>query len=195
MADSPATATASKPAGRYAPRTPGGALPPGLSAEAVGRLYKQFRADLTAKKVLAILGIRAALTGRAEQLRTALDAPAARAAVTTPRGELLLPSFHEAMYGWLLGTPAGSRVHEWVIEPAQRVVEERTFLDPERFSEAVARHAAALTPAGPAVEPATDPEALALFSLAFGLLQTDDGAALLAPVVALAPAFAAYFGD
>lgn len=195
MADSPAATTASTTPGRYAPRIAGGALPPGVSAEAVGRLYKQSRADLTAKKVLAILGIRAALTGRAEQLRAALDNPAARAAVTTPRGDLLLPSFHEAMYGWLLGTPAGSHVHDLVIEPAQRVVEERTFLDPERFAEAVARHAAALTPPGPVIEPGTDAEALALFALAFGLLQVDDGAALLAPVVALAPAFATYFGD
>ena len=198
MADttpSPLRPVPSPAAGPFAPRDPLGALPPGLGAEAVGPFYRQFRADLSAKKVLALLGIRAALTGRAEQLRAALDAPATRAAKESARGELLLPSFHEAVYQWLLGTPAGARVHGWVIEPAQRVVDERTFLDPARFAAAVAAHAGELIPAGPAPEPGSDAEALALFTLAFGLLQSEDGAALVAPVAALAPAFATWFGE
>lgn len=192
----PRPVPAAAPATRaFAPRDPRGALPPGLTAEAVGPFYRQFRADLSSKKVLATLGVRAALTGRAEQLRAALDDPAAREAATTPRGETLRPALYEAIYQWLLGTPAGERVHGWVIEPAQRVVDERTFLDPARFAAAVAEHRAALTPAGETLAPQSDAEALALFTLAFGLLQGEDGAALVDVVAGLAPAYAGFFGE
>ena len=187
------TATATH---RFAPRAADGPLPPGLGAEEVGRFYRSFRADLSVKKVLSLLGIRAGLTGRAEQLRAALDAPAARRAIMAPRGdEIVLPAFHEAIYHWLLGSPTGRQVHDTVIEPAQRLVDERAFLDPGRFGEALRQHAKAFEHTAGALEPASEAEALALFSLAFGLLQPDDAGALLAPVVALSPAFAAWFGD
>ena len=178
-----------------APRAATGALPPGLGAEEVGRFYRHYRADLSLKKVLALLGIRAGLTGRAEQLRVALDESAARRASPAPRGEdVLLPAFHEAVYHWLLGTAAGTQVHAWAIEPAQKLVDDRAFLDPDRFATAVAERADSLTAAAQ-IEPGSEAEALALFTLAFGLLQPEVAAALLSPVVGLSPVFASWFGE
>ena len=191
----PAESTRSKPH-QFAPRATTGSLPPGVGAEDVGRYYRHFRADLSPKKVLALLGIRAGLTGRAEQLRAALDEPLARRAISAPRADdFLLPAFHEAVYHWLLATPAGTRTHDSVIQPAQRLVDDRAFLDPARFAAAIAEHARQFTVAGESVESGSNAEALALFTLAFGLLQPEDAAALLAPVVALSPALAGWFGE
>lgn len=177
----------------FAPLDPSGKLPPGVSADLVGRVYRQYRKDLSPKKVLATLGVTAGLTGRAEQLRAALDDPAARAALTA-RDEIVRPAFHEAVYQWLRATPVGEQVHDLAIHRAVRLEDDRAFLDPARFAEEVGKHRERLaTPADP-IAPLSEAEALALYSLAFGLLQAADAAALVATVTELGPGFRAWFG-
>jgi hypothetical protein len=171
----------------YAPLTPDGPLPPGVSEDTVTAAYRSVQ--LRPKLALITMGIKTFIGSPTSRLRQAVDRPDAR---RERRGDRHRPSFHEALYGSLRAQSHDTEsVYARFVEPAERTEGERTFLDVPRFRELVHTH----WREGPEVRSLGDEgETLALFAFAFALLQPQDAYAILEPLLECGPAFQEFFG-
>jgi len=179
----------------YAPVTPDGPLPASLSEAIVSSAYRAIRPDLRAKQVLATLGIRPGLEQASRVLRRAVDRPDARAGDGDAPEATARPPLYLALYVLLRDHRAsGDYVYREIVKPAERERDELTYLDPGVFGERVALAAARFQAVVDPIAPDTEAEALALFALAYGLLQPDGAAAIVAAVAALGVPFQRFFG-
>lgn len=186
------TASVSSP---YAPVTADGPLPPAVSEAIVSSAYRAFRPDLRAKQVLSTLGIRPGLEQASRVLRRAVDRPDARGGETGAPEATARPPLYLALYVLLRDQRAsGDYVYREIVKPAERERDELTFLDPETFRDRVSSAGARFQATSEPIQPDTEAEALALFALAYGLLQPEDAGALVAAVASLGAPFQRFFG-
>lgn len=174
----------------FAPFDPAGALPPGVTAEHVALAYRSM--DLRPKLVLYSLDIKSFTGLPATRLRRALDNPAARRERTGGHHERQRPSFHDSLYNAMRERSVESDgVYATIVLPSEKSENDRTFLDAAAFATHVA---AAANLDAATIEPDSREETLALFALAFALLQPEDAAAILEPVMAKSAALRGFFG-
>jgi len=177
----------------YAPLVPSGPLPPGVTEEAVANAYKSF-SSMRPKRVLLTLGIKHARELPAQRLRKAIDRPEARLARKEDKKEKRRPFFHEALYSYLKKSPQGRNVYARLVEPAEYTVDEHTYLDAARFRSLIEAEKAQTGDVSYPISPRTENEALALFALAFGLLEPEDSYAILEPLLLMGAGFRQFFG-
>ena len=174
----------------FAPFDPDGPLPPGVTAENVALAYRSM--DLRPKLVLYSLDIKSFTGLPAPRLRRALDHPAARRERTGGHGERQRPAFHDALYNAMRERSVESDgVYATIVEPSEKTDNERTFLDAAAFATHI-KAAPALDAAS--IEAGSREETVALFALAFALLQPEDAVRILEPVMARSAALRAFFG-
>ena len=174
----------------FAPFDPTGPLPPGVTAEQVALVYRSM--DLRPKLVLYSLDIKSFTGLPAVRLRRALDTPAARRERSGEQGGRQRPSFHDALYLAMRERSVESDgVYATIVELAEKTESDRTFLDAALFATQIttAPNLDAAT-----IAPESREETLALFALAFALLQPDDATAIVAPVMARSAALRTFFG-
>jgi hypothetical protein len=195
MSESPHTSPAASLSSPYAPLTPDGPLPPALTEAIVSSAYRAFRPDLRAKQVLATLGIRPGLEQASRALRRAVDRPEVRAAEEGAPEATARPPLFLALYVLLRDHLASADfVYNQIVKPAEREREERTFLDPGAFAERVTQSAERFESTAEPVPTGSEAEGLALFALAYGLLQPEDAPAIVGAVAKLGTPFAQFFG-
>ncbi len=179
----------------FAPLNPDGPLAPGVTEAIVSSAYRAFRPDLRPKQVLASLNIRPGLEQASRVLRRALDRPDARAGERDAPEESGRPPLFLALYVLLKDHLASAdHVYREIVQPAERDRENRTFLDPGTFGQRVAQSTPRFQPAADAIPAGSEAEALALFALAYALLQPEDAAAIVAPVAEVGEGFRRFFG-
>ena len=179
----------------YAPLDPCSALPPGLDERVVANAYKA--TGVWPKRVLTELGIRKYGGTAAIRLRKALDDPDARARLCGPSGKVR--PLHQAIYQLLISQPGYRPVYKRIVEPSEIVVDEPgrapfTELNPAEFEARVAADQLDCSWREREIESHTEEEGLALFALAYGLLQPADARSIMAPIIALGTSFRAFFG-
>ena len=190
----------SDPTGRqfstlYAPLDPDSALPPGLDERVVANAYKATR--VLPKRVLLELGIRKYTETAAIRLRKALDDPAARARLHRPTSKV--KPLHQAIYELLTKQPAYRPVYKRIVEPSEIVREESgrppiTELNPVEFKARVTTDQSDCSWSEREIGSQTEEEGLALFALAYGLLQPGDARSILIPILAIGASFREFFG-
>ena len=184
---------------RFAPLDPSGPLPPGLTSKIIAAAYRSQAGDLKPRKILRLLGHRAPATLShsllLELLYESFGEPLARAGLTKKSNKTCLPSLCEALYQWLRKQEWAQPVYDALIAPAEVTKDKAKFLDSEQFREAVADRAPDLLKreANETSEESFE-SALALFSLAFALLQPEDAAAIVEGVLPLSPQYESFFG-
>jgi hypothetical protein len=171
----------------YAPLTPDGPLPPGVTEAAVVNAYKSF--DLRPKRVLATLNIKHFKETPARRLRKALNQAEGR---LSRRG--VRPPFHNALYRYLRRAQHAHDIYHRVVQPAEYDKDDAIYIDPQRFRRLVEAEREAIGKRLPSIAPSTDLEALAHFVLAFALLQTDERYEILEPVLLIGQCFQEFFG-
>ena len=179
----------------YAPLDPSSALPPGLDERVVANAYKATR--VWPKRVLTELGVRKPGGTVAIRLRKALDDPDARARLCGPSSKV--PPLHQAIYQLLISQPGYRPVYKRIVEPSEIVVNEPgrapfTELNPAEFEARVTADQLDCSWREREIESQTEEEGLALFALAYGLLQPADARSIMAPIIALGTSFRAFFG-
>jgi hypothetical protein len=191
----PSTQTPTSLSSPYAPITPDGPLPPALSEAIVSSAYRAFRPDLRAKHVLATLGIRPGQEQANRVLRRALDRPDARAGQNDAPDTVARPPLFLALYVLLKEHLASAdHVYKAIVQPAERERDELTFLDAGILRAGVEREADRFRDVTEPIPAGSEAEALALFALAYGLLQPDDAPAIVEAVGAAGPPFRRFFG-
>ena len=179
----------------YAPLDPSGALPPGLDERVVANAYKA--TGVWPKRVLAELRTRKSGGTQAIRLRKALDDPDARARLCEASSKVM--PLHQAIYKLLISQPGYRPVYKRIVEPSEIDVDEPgrapfTELNPAEFEARVAADQSDCSWREREIESQTEEEGLALFALAYGLLQPADARSIMAPIVALGTSFRAFFG-
>ena len=179
----------------YAPLDPDSALPPGLDERVVANAYKA--TGVLPKRVLLELGIRKYTETAAIRLRKALDDPAARARLRRPISKVR--PLHQAIYALLNAQPAYRPVYKRIVEPSEIVRDESgsrpiTELNPVEFEARVTTDQSDCSWSEREVGSQTDEEGLALFALAYGLLQPGDARRILTPILAIGASFREFFG-
>ena len=167
----------------FAPLEPQGPLPPGLRATTVASAYRSVREDLRAKKVLATLGIQPGIRDSSTLLREVVDDPTARKQQVTDDGDPVRPPLFFAIYTLLKKRQFADEVYRLLVQPAEFQRNDASFLNPDAFAAAIAQHPDVAPEPYCIIAPDSPQEGLALFSLAYALLQPDDAAAILAPVL------------
>lgn len=179
----------------YAPLKPDGALPPAVGKDLVRRVYEKIGLSLLAN-----------LTGPGKQvpslrgpayivLRSRLNDPEFRQHLrqtsipTRHMGEKVC-GFELNLYFQLCLKARGVYSHS--IKPAERLRNGIPYLEPTEFARLVKRRWKPLKVAG-TLKSHSDQEHLALFVLAFGLLQPDDASALVRPLLSLGVGFREFF--
>ncbi len=184
---------------RFAPLDPGGPLPPDLTGKIIAAAYRSQGADLKPRKILRLLEHRVPATPSHDLLHELLyesfGEPRARAGLTKKSKKTRLPPLCEALYQWLKKQEWTQPIYDALIAPAEVTRNEKTFLDPEQFREIVKDRAPGLLnrEAGETSEESSE-SALALFSLAFALLQPEDAVAIVEGVLPLSPQYESFFG-
>ena len=130
-----------------------------------------------------------------ELLYESFGEPRARAGLTKKSKKTRLPPLCEALYQWLKKQEWTQPIYDALIAPAEVTRNEKTFLDPEQFREIVKDRAPGLLnrEAGETSEESSE-SALALFSLAFALLQPEDAVVIVEGVLPLSPQYESFFG-
>ncbi|MGE5359739.1 MAG: hypothetical protein ACM3NQ_12045 [Bacteroidales bacterium] len=194
MPESPDSPAAVSLVSTYAPLSPDGPLPPAVTEAMVSSAYRALRPDLRAKQVLATLGIRPGLEQASRVLRRALDRADAREGDQDAPESSARPPLYLALYVWLKDHLASADyVYREIVKPAEHERDELTFLDPATFRDRIRADAARFEGIAE-IAGGSEPEALALFALAYGLLQPDEAAAIVEPVAALGEPFRRFFG-
>ena len=188
-------ATGQRPSSVYAPLDPESALPPGLDERVVANSYKA--TGVLPKRVLLELGIRRYNETAAIRLRKALDDPDARARLSRPISKVR--SLHQAIYALLINQPAYRSVYKRLVKPSELVRRESgrprvTELNPVEFEARVTADQLDCSWSDREVGSQSDEEGLALFALAYGLLQPGDAPRILAPILAIGASFREFFG-
>jgi hypothetical protein len=170
-----------------APVNRSGPLPRGLTPNLLRRALEpshQKSAARRVKSVLRDLGIAPLADSQAcrAALRRALDDPKNRA-----RLEEFGCTLPKLLWLHARKQPSGARVYAAIFAPAEYRADEKTYLSPERFENAVST----LTLAAQADLCGTDE--CAMLVLGFGLLQPDDAASFVETLLAAAPEQAAFF--
>ena len=196
---SPRKSQSEWPSSRYTPLEPSGPLPPGLSGKVIAAAYRSQGPDLKPKKILRLLGRRAPATPSPEQLhevlRKAFDEPRARLGLKQNDVVTSLLPLSGAIYAWLKEQDWAQPVYDAIIAPAELARDDKTYLDPSPFRASVQERAHDL------LNNSTDSgsgenheNALALFSLAFALLQPKDAVEIVSSVLPLGSSLEAFFG-
>ena len=180
----------------FAPLNPAGLLPPGLSATHLASAYRSHRKDLRPKKVLKLLGAPNHTSATSSDLRREMDDPQSRQGENR-HGEITdVPPLFIVLYDWLKQQQWATTAYEEVVQPSETVADNRVFLDAEHFRDAV--NTGLLNHAGDdhhaTVPSSSSSEALALFALAYALLQPSQAAAIVTSLIRLGPGFARFFG-
>ena len=170
----------------FAPFRPEGPLPPGLKLEIVSSSYKS--CGLRPKTVLRTMGIRTSTEPPRRKLRFALDDPEAR------RGNANRPSFHQALYTYLTNQAKYADVFSRLIEPCLDRKNDALFLDADKFKATMSREEHDPVNESPDVAAGSLQEALALFVLAFGLLEPDQAHEIADPLLKSGFCFRRFFG-
>jgi hypothetical protein len=179
----------------YAPITPDGPLPPALTEAIVSSAYRAFRPDLRAKHVLATLGIKPGQEQANRVLRRALDRPESRAGESDAPDSVVRPPLFLALYVLLKDHLASAdHVYKAMVQPAERERDGLTFLDVAIFRQGIEREADRFRDVTETIPAGSEAEGLALFALAYGLLQPDDAAAIVEAVAAAGTPFRRFFG-
>ncbi len=176
---------------KYAPLAPDGPLPPAVREDTVADAYRKM--DLKPKRVLFSLGISRFGGTASQRLRQAVDRASSRKGRDTG-GDNRRPVFHNALFNYLCVEPFAKEVHQKLIAPALLKKEGFTFLDPIKFSELIEVEKNNQREPVLAVTPSTDMEALALFALAFGLLQPKEAPLIVSAVATLGSGLQDFFG-
>jgi hypothetical protein len=177
----------------YAPLTSHGPLPPGLTAHRVAAAYRIDPFHLRPKRVLLTFGIRHMHGSAADRLRRALDNPDNRKGRGDSHNDnKFRPSLHNALYYHAKATAPGA--YQRRVACAEHEVDGCIYLNPQAFADGIELERAAAVQPCEVIEPNSDNEALAVFGLAYGLLQPADAATLIRALSSLGPGFASYFG-
>jgi hypothetical protein len=195
MSDSPARQSNAAPSSPYAPIVADGPLPPMLTEALVSSAYRAFRPDLRAKHVLATLGIRPGQEQASRVLRRALDRPEARAADSDDLDLAARPPLFLALYVLLKDHLASADyVYKAIVQPAEHQRDDMTFLDAGIFRAGVEREMVRFSQVPDPIPEGSEAQALALFALAYGLLQPDDALAIVEAVASAGAPFRRFFG-
>ena len=177
----------------YAPLDPDGPLPPGLDERLIANAYKA--TGVWPKRVLVELGIRKYRDTAAIYLRKALDDYHNRAWLLTSKQ---VKPLHLVLYRLLINQDAYGPVYRRIVKPAEIEVTDGghsgVALDPAEFEVRVLSDQGDRSWNSESIAPQSEPEGLVLFALAYGLFQPDSAHEILKPVLAIGPAFRAYFG-
>jgi hypothetical protein len=196
MSDSSAPRSHGALSSPYAPVVPDGPLPPALSETLVSRAYRAFRPDLRAKHLLATLGIKPGQEQANRVLRRAVDRPEARAARDGDDPDSATrPPLFLALYVLLKDHLASAdHVYTAIVQPAERQRDDMTFLDAGMFHAGIEREMARFSDVPDPIPEGSEAEALALFALAYGLLQPDEAVAIVDAVASAGTPFRRFFG-
>ena len=170
----------------FAPFRPEGPLPPGLKVESISSVYKSH--GLRPKTVLRTMGIRISTEPPRRTLRLALDDPEAR------RGNPKRPPFHQALYTYLISQAKYADVFSRLIEPCLDTRNDALFLDADKFKATMFREEHDPANEYPEIAAGSLQEALALFVLAFGLLEPDQANEIAEPLLKSGLCFRRFFG-
>jgi nucleotide-binding universal stress UspA family protein len=161
----------------------------------VSRAYRAFRPDLRAKHLLATLGIKPGQEQANRVLRRALDRPEARAAGDGDDADSARPPLFLALYVLLKDHLASAdHVYTAIVQPAERQRDDMTFLDAAMFRAGIEREMARFGHVPDPIPEGSEAEALALFALAYGLLQPDEAVAIVDAVASAGAGFRRFFG-
>lgn len=182
-----------EPPRRYAPAHSDGSLPPGFADQSLAQAFKSCRQDFRPKKLLRLLGEGNGSSVTPQlQLRSILDTVDGRARLRDRTRQA--PPLHEAIYRRLRSSIFAEHVYRDIIEPAEVDRESATFLEPKCFTARLDEHRELFRHPDDAIKPESAEDALAQFVLAYGLLQPNDGPALVDAACRLGDGFRQYFG-
>lgn len=174
----------------YAPLFPEGPLPPGLTETSVASIYRN--QGIHPKRVLLNLKIKDFTEPTTRRLRRAVDKPEYRR-IRKSGDKTILPELHNALYSWQ--RDHSPNVYNRLVKPAEYQKEQRTYLNPAKFRHLIeSEKKEGRDFSSPAIAPNSEEEALALFVLAFALLQDSEAYQILEPVLNLGHQFQEFFG-
>ena len=176
----------------YAPLKADGPLPPGVTEKIVVDTYKA--RDKRPKRVLFDLDIHPGREPAGKRLRSAMDKREYRVGQNDQRKKKHCEPLHIALYRSLKDAPVGRSVYSRLVEPAEFIDndEEAPFLDPARFGELVRSEQGLQQPLD--ISPGSEAEALALFALAYALLQEEQAYQIVEPLLELGSSYQSFFG-
>jgi len=139
------------------------------------------------------MGLKVVGKSASATLRAAVDDPDFRNGRQDKRSRRLVPTFCSALYKYLGSTVNGRNVHARVVAPAEFKMDDLVFLDPVKFALSMDAERAAAGEAPSAIAPSSEEEAIALFALAFALLQPDEAREISNPVLSLGARYEEFF--
>ena len=157
----------------FAPLNPEGLLPPGLSEDHVASAYRSYRKDLRPKKILKLLGVNDQPAATKRDLRREMNDPKSRRGQGHDGTTTDVPPLFDILYLWLKQQQWATNAYEGIVKPAEVTAGDRVFLDARQFDAEVKTCAESLEGVSESLERLSSPEALALFALAYALLQPD----------------------
>ena len=181
----------------FAPLNPEGLAPPGLTDEHLASAYRSYRKDLRPKKILKLLGVNNWDKATRSELRREMGNPQSRLGHGRDGNATEVPPLFSALYGWLTKQQWATNAYEAIVEPAEVTADDKVFLHAEKFRTQVTEHEDSLIidDASPDRLPGpSSPEALALFALAYALLQPNDAEAIVTSLTRLGTGFERFFG-
>ena len=124
-----------------------------------------------------------------------MDNPASRLGHDRDGRATEVPPLFDALYRWLKQQQWATKAYEEIIEPAEVNADDRLFLDTKLLEAGIKKNGEHLD-AGTteSIAGASSGEALALFSLAYALLQPDDAEAIVRSVATVGAEFGRFFG-
>jgi len=164
------------PQSSYAPLNPTGRLPPKITANLVGAIYKG-----SVKRALKDLGVKNKSISRKKLLRQAFNDPENRTKL----------GFANYIYGYSRTVSWGEHIYERLIKPAEFKDGEKTKIDPEKFGEQVKKEQQSPVLL---VSHSSEWEALALIIMGYSIIQPEDREALCGHICKLGEGFSEYFG-
>ena len=177
----------------YAPLNRKGPLPPGVTVRVVRDAYKTI--PIRARMVLSFAKIPNRLSSPNVALREALDLPDVREdlAKLTYKDKSL--AFHQLLYDATRFSRVGKGLHKRLISPSIDVNESGLlFLNPTRFNVLLATEMRGFDSNINHLEQGSTEEALAFFTLSFGLLQPEDADDIVQAVLEYGYGFMIFFG-
>ena len=179
----------------FAPLNPEGLLPPGLSEEHVASAYRSYRRDLRPKKILKLLGVNDQAPVNKTDLRREMDNPNSRRGQGRDGTTTAAPPLFDVLYLWLQQQQWATNAYDGIVTPAEVIADDRVFLDARQFDAEVKTCEKSFEGGlSDSLERCSFPEALALFALAYALLQPDDADAIVTSLTGLGANFQRFFG-
>jgi len=178
---------------RYSPLNPKGPLPPGVTARVVRNAYKTI--PIRPRLVLSLAKIPIKLSSPNVTLREALDSPDVRDRLEKLNYKNKSLAFHQLLYDATIISKVGRGLNKRLINPSIDIDEQGlSFLNTTRFNVSLITEMGGFDTNIDNLEPGSTEEALALFALAFALLQPKDADKIIRPVLELGYGFITFFG-